>query len=53
MNDWHLVRIKRRWVPEWLWRALGQSVLREPLRSATTREMTPEEAAQAWRQQET
>lgn len=46
---WHLLRVKREWLPEWVWRALGQRVLKEPLRTITTRDArSPEEATEWW-----
>ena len=40
-----LFRVKRDWVPEWLWRALSYSSLPEwwPFRQILTRKPTPEE----------
>lgn len=45
---WALLRVKRWWVPEWLWRALDQAVLRQPLRSLVTRDARSVEEALRW-----
>jgi len=40
-----LVRVKRRWIPEWIWRtifchALGKLTVRWPLKQITTRKVS-------------
>jgi hypothetical protein len=39
MSDYVLVRLKRRWVPEWLWRQFGQL----PSRNRLVRWLTTED----------
>lgn len=45
---WNLLRVKRAWVPEWLWRAGGQAVLRQPLRAVMSRDARGAEEALEW-----
>jgi hypothetical protein len=52
VTGWHIERIKRSWVPEWLWRAVGQAVLRRPLRGLLSRDLKVEEAATLWREED-
>lgn len=47
-ESWALVAKKREWCPEWLWRRLGQLPVREPWRTIFVRDLTPEEACNAW-----
>lgn len=45
MTDWMLLRLKRRWVPEWLWRMMGQLPVRQPWRWLFTRKPSLAEEA--------
>jgi hypothetical protein len=49
VTGWELKRIKRRWVPEWLWAACSAAfpVKRWPLRQILTREATDFEKMRA------